>query len=134
MANQARLIVFAPARAAIIERDSRASSSDGQLFVNAPCGPAGPVFTPTGGAFKSMPSPKVNAQSAFDYAKIVPKESSDDNHRRGAPATSSPSGVRHEKLVRRPKTPKTPPVAASMEKNAPAPPAYSHLSEGKQRL
>lgn len=66
-------------RAAIVERDARSAHSDMQLFVNAPCGPAGPVFTPTGGAFKSMPSPKVSAP--FDY-KL--KES---------PA-SSPSAVR----------------------------------------
>lgn len=82
-----------------MERDARSAGSDGHLFVNAP---AGPVFTPTGGAFKSMPSPKVT-QSSFDYAK-VPKES------------SSPSGV----VQRRPKTP---PMDRSV--------APSYISEGK---
>ena len=38
---------------------------DGGVLYAAPSGPAGPqVFQPTGGAFKSMPSPKVSASAS----------------------------------------------------------------------
>ena len=67
--------------AALFEGDPRSSCliiGDKETGIyQAPTGPAGPqVFQPTGGAFKSMPSPKVSA-ALFDFSQSSAKDGKD---------------------------------------------------------
>ena len=69
------------------ESSQRPATSEGQ-FAGAPSGPVGPqIFQPTGGAFKSMPSPKVTAHpTPFDFSK---SSSTKDSKEDGKPWPSS---------------------------------------------
>ena len=82
------------------------------MFTGAPSGPVGPqIFHPTGGAFKSMPSPKVTFQPSFEFPKSSPKEPKEDVKRWPGSVPSSP--VTKDDFVVESKRPKTPPHSSS---------------------
>lgn len=94
----------------LFEGDPRPVTSD--LFTGAPSGPAGPqIFHPTGGAFKSMPSPKVTFQPSFDFPKSSTKDAKDDVKRWTGSVPSSP--VNKEDATAESKRPKTPPQSST---------------------
>ena len=67
--------------------DPRPTTSE--LYSGTPSGPAGPqIFHPTGGAFKSMPSPKVTLNPSFDFSKATnstaAKETARDDNSSGS--------------------------------------------------
>lgn len=94
----------------LFEGDPRPATSD--LYTGAPSGPAGPqVFHPTGGAFKSMPSPKVTFQPSFDFPKSSPKEPKEDAKRWTGSVPNSP--VAKDDATVESKRPKTPPQSSA---------------------
>lgn len=100
-------ILYSSRPAPLFEGDPRPTSSD--MFVGTPSGPAGPqIFHSTGGAFKSMPSPKVVFHPTFEFPKSSPQESKEGGKKWPGSVPSSPI-TKEEASAAEVKRPKTPP-------------------------